>query len=98
MGASIGKAPDPTVTPDAVWDTRVGRAWHPGAMDFNAWRPEDTARRFSIMGASSLGTFLWIGLWLGSGFNPLLALLLGALAGVVTHLIAYPVLRALFRR
>ena len=67
-------------------------------MDFNAWRPEDTARRFSIMGASSLGTFLWIGLWLGSGLNPLLALLLGIVAGVVTHLIAFPILRTLFRR
>ncbi|KEF33837.1 MULTISPECIES: hypothetical protein [Deinococcus] len=67
-------------------------------MDLNAWRPEDTARRLSIMGASSLGTFLWVGLWLGSGFNPLLALLLGAAAGVIIHLIAYPILRALLRR
>ena len=50
------------------------------------------------MGASSLGTFLWIGLWLGSGWSPLLALLAGAGAGVVAHLIAFAVLRTLFRR
>ncbi len=75
-----------------------GQVCHSRGMDFNAWRPEDTARRFSIMGASSLGTFLWIGLWLGSGLNPLLALLLGIVAGVIAYLIAFPVLRALFRR
>lgn len=67
-------------------------------MDLNSWRPEDTARRFSLMVASSLGTFAFIALWLAAGWHALLALLGGMLAGLLVHLIAYRVLLLVFRR
>ena len=67
-------------------------------MDLNSWRPEDTARRFSLMVASSLGTFTFIALWLAAGWNPLLALIGAALAGLLVHLIAYRLLLLVFRR
>ncbi|EYB67570.1 hypothetical protein DEIPH_ctg035orf0008 [Deinococcus phoenicis] len=67
-------------------------------MDFNSWRPEDTARRFSLMLGGSLGTFAFIALWLGLGWHPLLAVLAGVVAGALLHLLAYPLLLAIYRR
>lgn len=67
-------------------------------MDLNSWRPEDSARRFSLMVAGSVGTFAFIALWLAAGWHPLLALLGGVLAGLLAHLIAYRVLLLIFRR
>jgi len=67
-------------------------------MDLNSWRPEDNARRLSLLLAGSLGTFTFIALWLAAGWHPLLALLGGLLAGGVAHLIAYRVLLPIFRR
>lgn len=67
-------------------------------MDLNAWRPEDSARRFSLLLAGSLGTFTFIALWLALGWHPLLALLAGVLAGTLMRLIAYRLLLLVFRR
>lgn len=67
-------------------------------MDLNTWRPEDTARRFSLLLAGSLGSFTFTALWLALGWHPLLALLAGVVAGALLRLIAYRLLLLIFRR
>ncbi|MFC6592262.1 hypothetical protein ACFP81_09805 [Deinococcus lacus] len=67
-------------------------------MDFNSWRPEDTARRYSIMVGASLGTFTFLGLWLAAEQNILVAILGGLAAALLLFFILYPVIRAVYSR
>ncbi|ADY25224.1 hypothetical protein Deipr_0048 [Deinococcus proteolyticus MRP] len=68
------------------------------AMDFNSWRPEDTARRFAIMFATSLGTFGWLAAWLAYGQNVWIGLLAGVAVAAVLYWPLYLILRQVFRR
>lgn len=67
-------------------------------MDFNSWRPEDSARRFALMVACCVGVFAFMALWLGLPLNFFLSVLAGAVAGVLVYLVAYPILLAIYRR
>ncbi|ASN80164.1 MULTISPECIES: hypothetical protein [Deinococcus] len=66
-------------------------------MDLNSWTPDDNARRFATLIATALGTFTFIALWLGLGWNGLLALGGGVLTGVVLQPLLRVLLRTLFR-
>lgn len=63
-------------------------------MDLNSWTPEDNARRYAIMAASSFGAFVGIAVWLGAEQHPLLGLLAGIAAGFLAF---YPLRWLLLR-
>ncbi len=67
-------------------------------MDFDSWRPEDTARRFALMVACSSGIFTFIALWLGLPLNFFLAAPAGAVVGAAMFFLSYPLLLAIYRR
>lgn len=67
-------------------------------MDLNSWTPDDNARRFATLIATASAVFTFLALWLGAGWNPLLALLLAAVDAVIVWLVARAALRAYFRR
>ena len=62
-------------------------------MDLDSLTPVDHARRFALLLASSLGTFVFVALWMALGWHFLLAALGGVLAGTLGF---YP-LRAVMR-
>lgn len=67
-------------------------------MDFDSWRPEDTARRFAIMFAASVGTFSWMAVWLAYEKPIWLALLAGLGIAVVAFFPLYLILKMVFKR
>lgn len=67
-------------------------------MDLESWRPEDNARRIALILAGIAGAFVLVALWLAASLHFFLAVLGGAVAGVVVHFLAYPLLLAVFRR
>lgn len=67
-------------------------------MDLNSWKPEDTARRMSIMFSACVGMFVLLAAWLAYNINPLLAMLLGVLAAVAVFWPLYLGLLAYYRR
>ncbi|MFC6618506.1 hypothetical protein [Deinococcus radiophilus] len=67
-------------------------------MDFNSWRPTDTARRFAIMFAVSVGTFACIAAWLAYEQAIWLALLIGVLVAAVVYGPLYLGLKLYFER
>ncbi len=52
-------------------------------MNLDSLTPVDHARRFGLLLASSLGTFVFVAVWMALGWNPLLAALIGLAAGLL---------------
>lgn len=67
-------------------------------MDLESWKPDDNARRFATLIATALGVFVFVALWLGLTWNPLMAALAGAAAGIVLRPLLALLLRGLFGR
>lgn len=67
-------------------------------MDFDSWRPEDSARRFALLVACCVGVFAFIALWLGLPLHFFPSVLAGAAAGFVVYWLAYPIFLAIYRR
>lgn len=67
-------------------------------MDFDSWRPEDSARRFALLVACCVGVFAFIGLWLGIPLNFFLSVLLGGVGGFLVYWLTYPIFLNVYRR
>lgn len=67
-------------------------------MDLNSWKPEDTARRMSIMFSSCVGMFVLLAAWLAYSLNPLLAMVLGVVAAAAVYWPLYMGLLAYYKR
>lgn len=67
-------------------------------MDLNSWKPDDNTRRFATLVATAAGVFAFAALWLGLGWNVVLALVAGVGAGALSWPLLHAAFRSLFGR